>query len=146
MGWLDTVAGERGVERIDASFEFLNPALDTIPDAEDTKDVANTESAEGRSVSPRPIGNHCIRQVAVQVLNLFEKPSRRQIVSRWNHAEMNDFPRCGVERGEQHELLTVLDHGSLVEQNRGRKLGDGLAARRQESSAELLNLVPDGNV
>jgi hypothetical protein len=31
-----------------------------------------------------------------------------------------------IEGGEQHELLTVLDHGSLVEQNRGRKLGDGL--------------------
>ena len=59
---------------------------------------------------------------------------------------MDDLARRGVECGEQHELLAVLDHGSLIEKNHRWDLGDEPPVRRRETIAELLNPVLDRDV
>ena len=43
VDWIDAIPGERGVERINTAFEFLNPALDAIPDAKNADNVTDTE-------------------------------------------------------------------------------------------------------
>ena len=146
MGRFDGVAGERGVERVDPAFELLDPAFDAVSDAVDANFVTDTESAEGRSVSRRPVSDHHLWEAAVQFLDPFEKPPRREGVSRRRDAEVDDLARRGVECGEQDELLAVLDYDGFVEENSGGDLGDGLAARRRETLAELLDPVPDCDV
>lgn len=98
--------------------------------------MADTESAEGRSVSRRSISNHHLRQLAVEVLDLFEKLPRCQVVSQRSDAKVVHLTRRFVNCGEQHELLAMLDYGSLVEQNRGGKLDDGW---RPVTESRLLN-------
>lgn len=146
MSWLDAVASEGDVERVGPSSEFLNPTLDTISATVREDAVTDTDPAEGRSASHRPVGDRYLREVTVEILDFFEKPPCREVVSRRRDAQMNDLARFRIGRGEQHELLAALAHGSLVQQECRGKIGNGLATRRRESVAELLDPVPDGDM
>ena len=58
MSRFNGVASERGIERVDTAFEFLYPAFDGVPNAVGENLMTDTESAGGRSVSRRPVGDH----------------------------------------------------------------------------------------
>ena len=64
VSWFNSIAGERGVERVDPAFEFLYPAFDAIPGAMNENAVTDTEPAEGRSVFSCSVGNYHLRQLA----------------------------------------------------------------------------------
>ena len=106
MGWFDAVPSERGVKRIEAAFEFLHPALDTVPAAVDRNTVSDTERSKA---APYPTAScdHHVREVAIEFLDLFEKPPCHEVASRRSHTEMDHLARCGVKRDGQHGPLTL---------------------------------------
>lgn len=96
----DAFAGERGIERVDAAFEFLYPAFNTVSDPEDANGVADTERLSAASVSDRPIGDHHLREVVIEFLDLFEKSPR--LGAPPHHVGVRWKPRQTQKRCQDH--------------------------------------------